>query len=300
MPSGTAVNTTWSVICCGWWPAGPSWSTCGTSLPWPYRYACVTTRTLARISFSYIYVSCALWAGRGGCGSVCKQSEVGHRASGRAAGPAMVGFPYLMFTFLAFKNATTADSVGNYWDKTVLIGYFFQGWRTQTAESEGFIQRGAAEDVQQHHRGTERELAKQLLRKHRGRWWFWAVAMTTQMLMWLQTTSNIYIFIWILLTNFSKNQTRLYISAPPAGGSIRQHNPVHPLYLSYQCDIVCLIFKPPVWWSKLLFFMSEFLFLTNVIDRFLNPLPFIHLIPSSAAQTRQDADDSGGRDTRDS
>lgn len=50
------------------------------------------------------------------------------------------------------------------------LRYFFQGWRTQTAESEGFLQRGAAEDVQQHHRGTERELAKQLLGKHRGRW----------------------------------------------------------------------------------------------------------------------------------
>lgn len=38
-PSGTAVNTTWSVTCSGWWPAGPSSSMCGTSLPWPYRYS---------------------------------------------------------------------------------------------------------------------------------------------------------------------------------------------------------------------------------------------------------------------
>lgn len=39
MLSGTAANTTWSVTCCGWWRAGPSSSMCGTSLPWPYRYA---------------------------------------------------------------------------------------------------------------------------------------------------------------------------------------------------------------------------------------------------------------------
>jgi len=36
--SGTAANTTWWATCYAWWPAGPSSSTCGTSLPWPYRY----------------------------------------------------------------------------------------------------------------------------------------------------------------------------------------------------------------------------------------------------------------------
>lgn len=109
-----------------------------------------------------------------------------------------------------------------------------------------------------------------------------------------------FLFEFFWRTSLKKEKTRMYIGAPPAGGSIRQHNPVHPLYLSYQCDIVRLIFKSPVWWSKLLFFMFKFLFLKNVIDRFFNSLPFIHLIPTLRTQTWQEADGGGGRDTRNS
>lgn len=81
------------------------------------------------------------------------------------------------------------------WELSVLsLTYFSQGRRPQTTESEGFLQRGAAEDVQQHHRGTERHLAGQVLWKHRGRWGFRAVAMITPRPVCLQTVSSLFTF----------------------------------------------------------------------------------------------------------